>query len=453
MKPAFWDELVDSLKLETSKPAFNMFSSSTKILNFNDGILELAVPNEYMKNWIKEHIESKIQEILWDKFQITAVTSFFIDPNITNDSEEENSNSDQENIPEKTDAIPIKKEHNLKTNLNKDYTFESFVVGHNCRFANAAAKAVADAPTKAYNPLFIYGGAGLGKTHLLNSIGNKILENNPESNILYVTSEKFMNDFIESIAAKKGELFRNLYRSIDVLLVDDIQFLTSKERTQEEFFHTFNALYESNKQIVLSSDRSPKEMNNLDERLKTRFSCGLLVDIQPPEIETRIAILKQKVDSENIDIPDEVLAFIAKQIPSNVRNLHGALNRLVAYSSLINSEITIALASEVLKDMIVANRLEKPLTISDIKQAVAEYFSLDVEDLSAKVKTKDIANARQIAMYLSRELTNSSLPRIGKNFGRDHTTVLYACDKIKELLKTDQEFTITIDSIKNKINK
>jgi len=453
MKPDFWDELINSLKNETSKPAFNMFTNSVKVLNYNEGILEFVVPNNHIKNWIKEHIEGKIQAILWDKFQITAMISFMIDTTIfiDNDSGLSDEADDDEISTTKEGFSKQVKKQELPNNLNPQYTFDSFVVGHNCRFAHAAGKAVADAPTKAYNPLFIYGGAGLGKTHLLNAIGNRIIENNPETKVLYVTSEKFMNDFIESIQGKKGDLFRNYYRNIDVLLVDDVQFFNTKERTQEEFFHTFNSLYESNKQIILSSDRSPKDMPELDDRLITRFSCGLLTDIQPPQIETRIAILKQKVIDESIDVPDDVLEFIAHQIPSNVRNLQGALNRLVAYASLINSEITISLASEVLKDMIIASRRQRPLTISNIKQAVAEYFTMDVEELSARVKTKDIAEARQVAMYLSRELTSSSLPKIGSNFGRDHTTVLHACDKIKSLIKSDNDFNIKIESIKSSI--
>ncbi len=317
--------------------------------------------------------------------------------------------------------------------LNPKYTFDSFVVGNHSRFAHAAAVAVADNPAKAYNPLFVYGGVGLGKTHLMHAIGHYMLARNPRTKVAYLSSEKFTNELINSIKEDRMAEFRARYRNIDLLMIDDIQFIQGKERTQEEFFHTFNALYEAGKQIVLSSDRPPKDIAALEDRLRSRFEWGLLTDISTPDLETRIAILKKKADSDGLAVDDDVLTYIASNYQSNVRELEGAFIRVMAYASLNSLPASVDLAMQVL-----GNAVRKPITVERIRQVVAGHFHLSDDDLIGSRRTKDISWARQIAMYLSRELTDSSLPKIGAEFGgRDHTTVIHACDKIKTATTTD----------------
>jgi chromosomal replication initiator protein len=341
----------------------------------------------------------------------------------------------------------------MSATLNPKYTFDSFVIGNSNRFAHAASLAVAESPAKAYNPLFIYGGVGLGKTHLMHAIGHYVLNNNPKSKVVYVSSEKFTNELINSIKDDKNVEFRNKYRNVDVLLIDDIQFIAGKERTQEEFFHTFNDLHEANKQIILSSDRPPKEIPTLEDRLRSRFEWGLIADIQPPDFETRIAILKKKADVENLNIPNEVMVYIATKIKSNIRELEGALIRIVAFSSLTNKEISIDLASEALKD-IISSRNSKQVTIELIQDIVSSYFNLKVEDFKSSRRTRNIAFPRQIAMYLCRKLTDMSLPKIGEEFGgRDHTTVIHACEKISKSLKEDETLQDTVAELTKKISQ
>lgn len=331
--------------------------------------------------------------------------------------------------------------------VKSKYTFDSFVIGNSNRFAHAASLAVAESPAKAYNPLFIYGGVGLGKTHLMHAIGHYILQNNPNAKVVYVSSEKFTNELINAIKDDKNEEFRTKYRSVDVLLIDDIQFIAGKERTQEEFFHTFNTLHEANKQIILSSDRPPKEIPTLEDRLRSRFEWGLIADIQAPDFETRMAILKKKADVEKLNVPNEVMVYIATKIKSNIRELEGALIRIIAYSSLTNREVTVDLATEALKD-IISNKQNKSITIDLIQDVVATYFNLRVEDLKSQRRTRNVAYPRQIAMYLSRKLTDMSLPKIGEEFGgRDHTTVIHAYEKISESLNKDESLEHTINDI------
>ncbi|MFC1516989.1 chromosomal replication initiator protein DnaA [Candidatus Margulisiibacteriota bacterium] len=448
--PDIWNKIVDYLKSQLSTPGFKTFLSSTKPLAFNEGIILIGVPNEYTKNWIKERCEILIKEFLKNSLK----QHILIDYKLTGEEpaveipQEGHELSPDISVGKKDDLIPAL----AGAYLNPKYTFESFVVGHNNRFAHAAALAVSETPAKAYNPLFIYGGVGLGKTHLMQAIGHKALQINPKLKVLYVTSEQFTNELINSIRDDKNEEFRGRYRKIDILLVDDIQFIAGKDRTQEEFFHTFNALHETNKQIVLSSDRPPHDLH-VEDRLRTRFAWGLSADIKPPELETRIAILRKKADGESLNLPDEVLHYIAAQIPSNIRDLEGALIKIVAYSSLVNSELSVELAADVIKDIVSPHR-DKPITISTIKKAVAEYFKLEPDILSAKLRTKDVAHARQTAMYLARELTTSSLPKIGENFGgRDHTTVMHAYDKIKEEMEKDSQVNDQVKSIMNNISK
>jgi chromosomal replication initiator protein len=330
--------------------------------------------------------------------------------------------------------------------LRPRYTFESFVVGSSNRFAHAASSAVCDSPAKAYNPLFIYGGVGLGKTHLMHAIGHRILQKSPRAKILYISSEDFTNQLIAAIQNRSTQKFRDKYRSVDILLIDDVHFIAGKESTQEEFFHTFNTLYDAHKQIVVSSDRPPKEIPGLEERLVSRFEWGLVTDIQPPDFETRMAILKKKSEKDSIALPDDVYYFLAEKIKSNIRELEGALIRVVAYAKLIGKEITVEMVKDVLKDMI--REGEKKITIDIIQKKVCEYFNIKLSDMKVKKRSRGIAYPRQIAMYLARQLTDYSLPEIGEYFGgRDHTTVMHAHDKIVNDLKVKKGLGELIERI------
>ena len=332
--------------------------------------------------------------------------------------------------------------------LNPKYTFETFVVGNNNRFAHAAAIAVGDKPGESYNPLFLYGGVGLGKTHLMHAIGNRILSNNRATKILYVTSEKFTNQLINAIKDNKNEIFRNKYRTIDVLLIDDIQFIAGKERVQEEFFHTFNALYEDKKQIIISSDKPPRDIPFLEDRLKSRFEWGLLADISCPDYETRLAILRKKAQEENIVVEDIILSNIANKIDSNIRELEGVFNKIIARASLTHSPITIELAENTINEFKAAS--EKVLSSEFVKETVAKYFNINKDDLESNKRSNEIAFPRQIAMYLCREVANMSYPKIGEDFGnRDHSTVMHACKKIEKDVKEKTNTKLIVESVKN----
>ncbi len=441
-----WTEIQSCLKEHLSFSGYQTFLSSAKPQTFSNHILTIEVPNAFSKDWMKDKCEPVLRTHFKDTPFDDLICTYVIVRDIQDDAPV------QMDMFSMSSAKPIVPESGA-TLFNPKYTFDNFVVGHNNRFAYAAAEAVAKAPVKAYNPLFIYGSVGLGKTHLLHAIALKAKELHPHMTSMLVSSEKFTNDLINSIKDKKVDAFREKYRNVDILIVDDIQFLAGKEQTQEEFFHTFNDLHGKNKQVILTSDRPPKEIPTLELRLRTRFEWGLAADIQAPELETRIAILRKKVELNSFYVSDEILYFIASQVPSNVREMEGALNRIVAYASLLNTEVTLSIASNVIKDM-VGNRHEKPLTISAIKRKVCDYFTLTLQDLNAKNRTKDVSHARQIAMYLARELTNVSLPKIGENFGnRDHSTVMHACDKIKSLIANDEAtrnvVTLLISNIKN----
>ena len=335
--------------------------------------------------------------------------------------------------------------------LNPDYTFKNFVVGSGTDLAFAAATAIANNPGEHFNPLFIHGGVGLGKTHLMHAVGNEIFRQNPSSKICYVTTETFMNDLVHSIRDNRTPDFKLKYRSVDVLLVDDVSFLAGKESTQEEFFHTFNALYDLKKQIVLTSDRSPKEITTLEERLRSRFEWGLITDIQPPNLETRMAILKRKIEVNHIYITDDVIAYIAENITDNIRRLEGALIRLLAFASLTGREISLEMASEVLSSFFQGNS-SGPVKIADVMSVVAEYHDITVDQLKSKRRTQDLARARQIAMYLAREMTGASLNQIGRAFGgRDHSTVSHACQKIQKDIDSDPRFRGTVRDLQDKI--
>ncbi|NGP45196.1 chromosomal replication initiator protein DnaA [Bacillaceae bacterium SIJ1] len=435
----FWERTLEKIKTKVSKPSYDTWLKSTKAYDLDRSLLTVSVPNEFARDWLEDKytdlVAATIEEITGDALEIKFI--------IPQDREEET--IEPKPIPEKPSAIST--DEPPQNMLNMKYTFDTFVIGSGNRFAHAASLAVAEAPANAYNPLFVYGGVGLGKTHLMHAIGHYVQDHNPQAKVVYLSTEKFTNEFINAIRDNRGVDFRNKYRNVDVLLIDDIQFLAGKEQTQEEFFHTFNALHEESKQIVISSDRPPKEIPTLEDRLRSRFEWGLITDITPPDLETRIAILRKKAKAEGLDIPNEVMLYIANQIDTNIRELEGALIRVVAYSSLINSDINANLAAEALKS-IIPNQKAKTITIHDIQQTVGQEFNIKLEDFKAKKRTKSIAFPRQIAMYLSRELTDFSLPKIGEEFGgRDHTTVIHAHEKISHLLKQDAELQSKIEGI------
>lgn len=422
-----WKQTLNILSNELSRPSFDTWLKYTELLQVTQNKAIILTPNEFAKEWL----ETRYYNLIRNTLQLLLnqdIELVFILP----EEEPDRLSSFSQNS---RSPAPLD-EHHL-TPLNPKYTFDTFVVGDSNRFAQAACLAVAQSPAHAYNPLFIYGGVGLGKTHLMHAIGHYVLAHSPQHRVLYVSSEKFTNDLINAIRDDKTEEFRARYRNIDVLLIDDIQFLAGKERTQEEFFHTFNALHEANRQIVISSDRPPKAIPTLEDRLRSRFEWGLITDIQPPDLETRIAILKKKASLEQLSIPNDVLVYIATLIQTNIRELEGALVRLGAYNSLTNNPITLETAAHALKDM-AGFAPQQPITISLIQEHVANYFGLRVQDLKGKKRTRQLAFPRQIAMYLCRELTQASLPYIGQEFGgRDHTTVIHACDKITGEMKND----------------
>ena len=429
---SLWEKTLQLIKGEVSTASFNAFFKEIKPLKQISNELIFLAPNEFIQNILENRylnlIESCVSQLSLKKYQI----KFILDEREIQDTNEEHKSN------------TIKKSY---PNLNPKYTFDTFVIGNSNRFAHAACVAVAASPAKAYNPLFLYGGVGLGKTHLMHAIGHHIMCQQEDPKVVYVSSEKFTNELINSIKNDKNEEFRNKYRNVDVLLIDDIQFIAGKEGTQEEFFHTFNALHEANKQIIISSDRPPKEIPTLEDRLRSRFEMGLITDIQPPDFETRIAILRKKAQLENINVPNEVMTYIAKYIKSNIRELEGALTRVVAYSSLTNKNISLELATEALKDIISSPKSEE-ITVNIIKEKVSEAFNIKMDDFNSKKRTRTIAYPRQIAMYICRELTDLSLPKIGSEFGgRDHTTVIHAHDKISKDIEENQQIKEKIDKI------
>src|SRR6056297_1266946 len=457
-----WKKTLENIKEKITNPSFNTWFSETKaVMTTEENQLVLQVPNNFIQEWIESQYTDLIEEILEDltgnKWSLVLLTpkevkKFKENKNNKNKKDETKKEKEIEVVDEKEDDQNIESE--LKQNgFNPKYTFDTFVVGNSNRFAHAASLAVAEAPAKAYNPLFIYGDVGLGKTHLMQAIAHFILKNNPDYKVVYVSSETFTNELINSIKDDSTVDFRDKYRNIDILLVDDIQFLAGKERTQEEFFHTFNTLHESNRQLIISSDRPPKEIPTLEERLRSRFEWGLITDIQKPDLETRIAILRKKADIENLTIPNEVVIYIANKIQSNIRELEGALVKVIAYSSLVDREIDVDLAEKALQDLIIENEEPKEINIDLIKNIIVDYYNLKKEDMTSKKRTQKIAFPRQIAMYLSRELTDLSLPHIGEEFGgRDHTTVIHAYKKIEKRIEEDQEFAKVTNKIIARIN-
>ncbi len=445
---SLWEKTLNIIKGEMSEVSFNTWIKSCEPISISSNIIKISVPNSFTQDILEKRYKDLVVNSIEAACSKVYNVEFLVASDIQESEDKEEKNS---KIDNKSSSIIVNDE--MSSTLNPKYTFDSFVIGNSNRFAHAASLAVAESPAKAYNPLFIYGGVGLGKTHLMHAIGHYVLQNNTSAKVVYVSSEKFTNELINAIRDDKNEEFRNKYRSVDILLIDDIQFIAGKERTQEEFFHTFNELHDANKQIILSSDRPPKEIPTLEDRLRSRFEWGLIADIQAPDFETRMAILKKKADVEKLNVANEVMVYIATKIKSNIRELEGALIRIVAYSSLTNRPITVELASEALKD-IISNKQNKNVTIDVIQDVVAGYFNLRIEDLKSQRRTRNIAYPRQIAMYLSRKLTDMSLPKIGEEFGgRDHTTVIHAYEKISDGLNTDESLQHTVNDITKKLTQ
>ena len=433
-------KLKELLKDEVSTISYDTWIAPLGIDSINDDNIAFTATSDFQKDFIENKFNSLIFNTL--RYITNREWTFSV---IDISSKE---SSDTSIITNKNSNVSDTELENNHQTLNPKYTFETFVVGNNNRFAHAAALAVGKEPGKSYNPLFLYGGVGLGKTHLMQAIGNRILEDNPKSNVLYVTSEKFTNQLINAIKDSKTEIFRNKYRNIDVLLIDDIQFIAGKDRIQEEFFHTFNTLRENGKQIILSSDKPPRDIEFLEDRLKSRFEWGLLADISCPDYETRLAILRKKAQDENIVIDDSILSDIATKIDSNIRELEGVFNKIVARANLTHSPITIELAENIINEF--KYESEKVISSDFIKETIAKYFSIDKDDLSGSKRSNDVAFPRQIAMYLCREVANMSYPKIGEDFGnRDHSTVMHACKKIEKEVKDKNNTRLIVESVKN----
>ena len=441
-KDELFKQAKDLLKEEVTQIAYDTWLKPLELTEMTEDHIVFKANSEYHRDLVKTRYADLILNTL--KYLTNREWTFSV---IFDDPKSPKSEDDAIISNSQLDNQDPDIEISNKT-LNKKYTFETFVVGNNNRFAHAAAIAVAEKPGESYNPLFLYGGVGLGKTHLMQAIGNRILQNNRSAKILYVTSEKFTNQLINAIKDNKNEVFRNKYRTIDVLLIDDIQFIAGKERVQEEFFHTFNALYEDKKQIIISSDKPPRDIPFLEDRLKSRFEWGLLADISCPDYETRLAILRKKAQEENIVVDDSILSNIANKIDSNIRELEGVFNKIIARASLTHSPITIELAENTINEFKAAS--EKVLSSDFVKETVAKYFNINKDDLASNKRSNEIAFPRQIAMYLCREVANMSYPKIGEDFGnRDHSTVMHACKKIEKEVKEKNNTTLIVESVKN----
>jgi chromosomal replication initiator protein len=440
-----WLEVQSNIEKVLTPQTFNTWIRPIRFISASNDLLELAVPNKFIQEWVNERYLGMIQEAVSSltdaKYQIRLKISEPTEPGTARE------NSDEP----VADNMKVKNVNiELISNLNPKYTFETFVCGASNQFSHAAAQAVANNPASSYNPLFIYGGVGLGKTHLLIAIGNHIIQSNKKARVCYYTSEKFMNELINCLRYNKMEQFRSKFRSMDVLLIDDVQFIAGKERTQEEFFHTFNSLYESHKQIVVTSDKFPKDIPGLEERLRSRFEWGLIADIQPPDIETKIAILKKKAALDTIKLSDDVALFLASSATSNVRELEGMLIRLGAFSSLTGNAISLGMAQEVLKDIIVDKA--KEITVEMIQKHIADHFKLKIADLKSDKRLKALVVPRQIAIYLCRILTKCSYPEIGEKFGgKDHSTIIHSFKKIEKLTTQNMEVRNTIETLKRNL--
>lgn len=458
MYQSLWQRCLSVLEEELSQQQFNMWIRPLQ-LHSSDNLITLYAPNRFVLDWVRDKYMDRINELLnqfgdhnnvpslnfdvGSKLNTIAPVESVQSNSIPPSSQPETQPASQSS-PSATVTKPVKTSH--KSNINETYTFDTFVEGNSNQLARAAAMQVADNPGNAYNPLFLYGGTGLGKTHLLHAVGNGIMAGKKDAKVVYMHSERFVQDMVKALQNNAIEEFKRYYRSLDALLIDDIQFFAKKDRSQEEFFHTFNALLEGNKQIILTSDRYPKEIDGVEDRLKSRFGWGLNVPIEPPELETRVAILMKKAHQSNIKLPEEVAFFIAKRLRSNVRELEGALNRVIANANFTGRPITIDFVKEALRDLLALQ--DKLVTIDNIQKTVAEYFKIRVADILSKRRSRSVARPRQIAMSLAKELTNHSLPEIGDAFGgRDHTTVLHACRKIKELKEESHEIKEDVQNL------
>jgi chromosomal replication initiator protein len=428
MSADLWDQVLVRVEAKVNRHSFATWFRPTSFVGLDGRKLRIAVPNAQFRDWLSKNYLGVLTEALHEIGQ----------PDVEIDFEDLSEPSSG-----RTSDSPDRDSSHL--NLNPKYTFDSFVVGSSNQFAHAAARAVAEIPSKSYNPLFIYGGVGLGKTHLMHAIGHYILPRQRKLNVVYISTDRFINEMINAIRFDRLPAFRQKYRSIDVLLIDDIQFIAGKDRTQEEFFHIFNALHDAQKQIVVSSDCPPRQIPTLEERLHSRFEWGLIADIQPPDIETKVAILRKKAEAERVEIPENVALFIASKVRTNIRELEGSLIRLIAYASLTGRDIDLSLAQETLRDLL--NTDQKPVNIEMIQKFVADRYNLKISDLKAKNNSKSVAVPRQIAMYLTKTLTGASLPEIGKDFGgKHHSTVIHSVRKIDELRRQDSEFDRLINS-------
>jgi chromosomal replication initiator protein len=429
MSLTLWDDVLARVEGKVNRHSFATWFRPTSAVGLQGSELLVRVPNPQFKDWLAKNYQAVIEEALVDLGHPHVHVVFECEPE-----------------PAAVEPVPPERDFGGFSPLNPKYTFESFVVGSSNQFAHAAARAVAEIPSKSYNPLFLYGGVGLGKTHLMHAIGHYIRARNKGSqNLLYISADRFINEMINSIRFDRLPAFRQKYRAIDVLLVDDIQFIAGKDRTQEEFFHIFNALHDAQKQIVISSDCPPRQIPTLEERLHSRFEWGLIADIQPPDIETKVAILRKKAEAERVEVPENVALFIASKVRTNIRELEGSLIRLIAYASLTGRDIDLALAQEVLKDLL--HTEEKPITIEMIQKFVADHYNVKLTELKAKNNSKSVAEPRQIAMYLTKTLTDASLPEIGKAFGgKHHSTVIHSIRKVDGLRKKDPDFDRRINS-------
>lgn len=468
-----WEQLLQRLKNSVSETVYNTIISPAVPLSATDTVFIIGVNNNFLKKWLEENykpiIENLLAEITGKEFSLQIENLDFTAAPVQKQAPKEEppapapqpvkaevqEPAQSAKPPEYTGSYvqPVLFEEQFPSNLNVKYTFDTFVIGNSNRFAYAAAQAVAAKPGIAYNPLFIYGGVGLGKTHLMHAIGNQIKKNKPDAKVLYISSEKFLNEIVTSIEKRTMENFKNKYRKIDCLIIDDIQFLEKRERTLEEFFHTFNALYEENKQIIISSDRLPKHIKNIEDRLRSRFECGLMADIQSPDLETRIAILRKKAELEGIEIPHDVITLVASSITTNIREIEGAYTKIVAYAGLMSMPITVELARNILDEM-GATVQSRQITYEAINEATAAYFKIKPDELFTKKRTQSITTARHIAMYLCRELIDLSYPRIGEIYGgRDHSTVIHAYDKINAQRKKDPTIEKAIVYLTEQLNQ
>ncbi len=443
MTASVWDQVLTRVETKVNRHSYYTWFKPTSFLADNGTTIIVRVPDPLFKDWLGKHYSGVLAEALADLGRADTRIQFI--PEGTPVPEEDPRPASIESTP------PDDPELGITGGLNPRYTFDTFIVGPSNQFAHAACRAVAEAPSRSYNPLFIYGGVGLGKTHLMHAIGHYVLQHGRGLKLTYISSERFMNEMINAVRYERILDFRERYRSVDVLLVDDIQFVSGKEGTQTEFFHTFNALYDAQKQIVLSSDRPPHEIPALEERLRSRFEWGLTTDIQPPDLETSVAILKRKAETEAVPLPDNVALYVASRIRSNIRELEGSLIRLVAYASLTGRQISIELAQEVLRN--VADPTEKAITIESIQRFVSDYYQLKVSELKSRNNAKSVSMPRQVAMYLCKQLTRASLPEIGRSFGgKHHSTVIHSIKKVEELRRTDEDFNRTIGTFLESIH-